>query len=84
MHIKPLNSVADSTLPETVVPHMLNQAHVIFARRSKRLSVPLRLINKPLSLDSYAASLSLFLSHHSLLTVERWSELENAPPPVTS
>ena len=39
--------VADSTVPETVVPHTLHHAPVLLARRSRRLSVPLRSFTKP-------------------------------------
>ena len=51
---------------------------------SRRLSVPLRSFSKPLSLDSYAMSQSLFPSCCSLRRVRKWPALENAPPPVTT
>ena len=77
------NSVADSTVPETVVPRPLSQAPVILARRSRCLAVSLILCTKPLGLDSCATSWSFFPSRRSSLRVLRWSELENVPPPVT-
>ena len=71
--------VADSTVPETVVPHTLSHAPVILARRSRRLSVPLRSFIKPLSLDTYATSWYSFLSRRSSLRFWRWSALNNPP-----
>ena len=85
VHIKyPEFSVVDSTVPETVVPHTLSQAPVFLARRIWGLSVPLRLLTKPLSLVFYAASRSLFMSCISSLRVRMWSALDNATPPVTA
>ena len=51
-HKKSRDSVADSTVPETVVPRTLSQAPVLLARRSRRFSVPLRSLTKPLGMDS--------------------------------
>ena len=82
-HKKSQNYVADSTVPETVVPRTLIEAPVLLARRSRCLSLTWRLITKPLILDSYATSRDFFLSRHSSIRVQRWSELENFPPPVT-
>ena len=78
------NSLADSTVPETVVPGTLTHTSVILALRSRRLSEPLRLITKPLILDSYATSQYSFPSRRSSHRVRRWSSLENSPPPVTA
>ena len=57
---------------------------MLLARRSRRLSVPLRFITKPLSLDLYAMSRYFFLSHRYSLRVRMWSALENAPPIFTA
>ena len=62
---------------------MIIQAPVVFARRSRCLSVPLISLNKLLSLDLYVTSWSFFPSRRSSLRVWRWSALENPPPTVT-
>ena len=56
------NSVADNTVPETVVLHTLSQALVLLARGMRRLLVPLRSRNRPLSLVSFAAP-GLYFRH---------------------
>ena len=53
---------------------------MIFARRSRCLSVSWRYLTKPLSLDSHATSWDLFPPRRSSLRVQRWSALENPPP----
>ena len=63
---------------------MLSHKPVILSCRSRRLSVPLRSLTKPLSLVSYAASWYFFPSHSYSLRVRRSSTLENAPHPVTA
>ena len=83
-HKKSLNSVIDSTVPETVVPRVIIHALVLFACRSKRLSVHLILITKPLSLDFYTTSRAFFPSRCSSCKFRKWSALDNAPPPVTA
>ena len=84
VHIKPRDSIADSTVPETVVPRTFSQVPVILESRSRHLSVNLMLLTKPLSLDSYMASRYLFPSRRSSLRVRRWLTLENAPSTITS
>ena len=44
--LKQPNFVADSTIPETVVPRTLSQAPVILDHRIRHLSVPLRYQSK--------------------------------------
>ena len=83
-HIKFRNSVADSTIPETVVLRTLSQAPLILARRIMRLSVPWISLTKPLILDFYATSRAFFPPCRSSLRVRMWSALENPPPPVTA
>ena len=81
-HKKFHNSIADSTVPESLVPHTLSHASVLLSHIIRRLSVPLRSLTKPLSLDSHMTSQASFPSRCSSLRVRRWSALENSPPPV--
>ena len=83
-HKKFQNSIADSTVPESLVPHTLSHASVLLSHIIRRLSVPLRSLTKPLSLDSHMTSQASFPSRCSSLRVHRWSALETPPPPTTA
>ena len=83
-HKKQQNYVADSTVHETVVPRMIRHALVILECRIRRLSVPLRQLTKPLSLDSYVTFHDSYPSFRSSLRIQRWPALENPPSTVTA
>ena len=82
-HIISRNSVSDSTVSKTVLLRTLRHAIVILVRRSRRLSVSLKSLTKPLGMDFHTTSHAYFLSSRSSLRFRRWSELENPPLSIT-
>ena len=79
--LKIRNSVAENTVPVTVVPLTLSQAPVVLEGRIRRRQVPTKSPTKTFSVASFSSSRFFLPSRLSSQIPRRWSALDNPPPP---
>ena len=82
--LKSQYSVADNTVPVTIVPRTLSQAPVFLVRIIRRWSFPSRSVTSSLGLVSLTSSLIFCPSLLYSMSSRRWLPLENSPYPITA